>query len=167
MIGSLNNSNLASNSRDLKNKAKNRSISQVGSVDELKAKYILNNYDSPKVVKKSSRYGTDSKPGKSDLNENVLYSVKGKHRYQGSIISKPKRDQILQDNVEMGVVGKPIIGSSSRLAVIRKESKRNGQKGNFRINPMFYPTFGKNLRFLIVCSDFNGFKTSKNWPRAR
>lgn len=65
------------------------------------------------------------------MGKDVLYSVKGQHRYKGNIISKPNREKILNEkykHIEMGVIGEPIIGSSNRINPHKQKNQRRELK---------------------------------------
>jgi len=114
--------------KDSSHKPKSKSISQSQRTINLKEKSRNGTNDSKVGVGKlkSSRH-IKSIFGPSHVGDGILYSVKGQHRYKGSIISKPKRESILKDtyrHLEMGVVGEPIISTGSRIKALRKESNR-------------------------------------------
>ena len=72
---------------------------------------------------------------KNYVGEGVLYKVKGNFRYQDSVISKPQRDMdTIEENkqFQMGIVGEPIIKSSTKLNRAKNSSKTN----NLRIRSL-------------------------------
>jgi hypothetical protein len=64
--------------------------------------------------------------------ENILYSIKGQHKYKGSLLTNSQKD--LDDNkrvLHLGVIGENVGISSTRKAIDRSEShSRKILKGN-------------------------------------
>ena len=145
-------------------KAKSKSINQVDSAKKssLKSRNSPNGTDIEPKLKSSKQ--VKSIFGPSHVGDGILYSIKGKHRYKASIITKPKRNsKLLKDsykNLEMGVVGEPIISTGPRIKAIRRESRRKdfkvssldtrlpriGDEGIRDVVAKINPTTGKNLK---------------------
>jgi hypothetical protein len=91
----------------LSHKSKSKPINNINGYEHLKAKYILGNYQPSRLIKKNNKIIS---------NPNLMKSSESKYK-----------------NIEMGIVGEPIIGSSSRIGVLRKEARRAGHKGSFTV----------------------------------
>lgn len=74
--------------------------------------------------------------GKNYVGEGVFYKIKGNFRYGGNIISNPQSEITKSDNykqLQMGIIGEPIIGesiigSTAKMEEMRNEGKAKNQR---------------------------------------
>lgn len=97
---------------------KNRHSNVAKSSDKINLNHRLELNRSPRSKQVSSLLSN----GKHSKGEGVLYTVKGKNKYRNNIITKSHRELNLvkkYKNLQMGIVGEPIIGSTNRLQAMK------------------------------------------------
>ena len=107
-------------------KSKGKSNSQRDSIESLNERSRNRSYESPifkTKIQPLKNHKLAKNPNENNhVGDGILYSIRGKHRYNNSIISKPQRDdsQNNRNILELGIVGEPIISSNSRIKALRK-----------------------------------------------
>lgn len=149
--------------KELTHKSKSKSIGQLKGIVNAADSRPNNRYESSASKKQTSSLLENKINENRNSGGGILYSVKGQNKYKGgSIITKPKRESYLNNKykqVEMGVIGEPIIGSTSRINALKQNQLRKDAKvtsletrlpridiSNHDISQSTNPTTSKNLK---------------------
>lgn len=149
--------------KELTHKSKAKSIGQLKGISNAVDSRPNNRYESSASKKHNSSLLENKVNENRNLGGGILYSIKGQNKYKGgSIITKPKREPYLNNKykqVEMGVIGEPIIGSTSRINALKQNQMRKDAKvtsletrlpridiSNHDISQSTNPTTSKNLK---------------------
>ena len=101
-------------------------------MEQVKLSYKASRFESPLLKNQISSLIENPKyNGKNYVGEGVFYKIKGNFRYGGNIISNPQSEITQNDNykqIQMGVIGEPIIGSTAKMEELRNDSKAKNQR---------------------------------------